>query len=600
MRIIEVKKILPMILTAVLITGTLTGCGEAPNESNIVSSESVDTTTQKGSRESDPSLAQSESAVNAEDMFSKRDLATEIGEITASAVLAQDGAAVNGQGMTWSENDRELIINEEGIYEISGKLTDGRILVNAPEDAKVQLVLAGVTIENPTSACICVKQADKVFVTLKKGTTNVLTGSDTYADSDDPDVDAVIYSKCDLTVNGTGSLIAKAVNGHGIFTKKDLKIASANMNISAGKHGLAGKNSVRIASGDLVITSVKDGIHSEPKTDDNGESDPDKGYIYIAGGNLDITAQDDGISAEHLLQVDGGNILIRNSYEGLEGTNIIINNGTIELKASDDGLNAAGGSGGFGNFGGGGFGDFGGRGQWEKDNKQDNSSTGTRIDVAARSEATVPSSILITGGVITINAEGDGIDSNGTLTITGGEITVSGPTGRGNSAIDYETTGLITGGKIIALGSSDMAMNFGSDSTQGSILVNTQTMNAGTEVILKDAKGNVLLSLTATKTFSSVVVSCPELVKGETYTLTIGDQTTEITLEDLIYGSGGGFGGGPGGMGGHGGMGGFEGEHGNRGDRGDFPEGFEGQFPEGFGGKGDRPEGFEGKGPGKR
>ena len=584
MRIIEVKKLLPFLLTAALLTGCLTGCGEEPGSPEATNSRSsVSASVSEGKSEAGSPQAetavQSENALNGEDLFTKRDLSGEIGTLTASVSFQGQKANITGQGVSFSESEAELLITEEGTYELSGTLQNGRIVVDAPEDAKVQLVLAGLTVNIPESAAICIRQADKVFVTVKEGSVNYLTGSDTYESSAETNVDAVIYSKCDLTINGTGTLNIEAVKGHGIFTKKDLKIADAELHITSGKHGLAGKNSVRIASGQITINSAKDGIHSEPKTDDDGNTDPSKGYVYLGGGSLDITTADDGIHAENLLQIDNGTINIRTSYEGLESKNIIINNGNITLKAKDDGINAASSKG---------SGGFGGR-------------------PGASGPAGSSNSLLITGGQLFIDAEGDGIDSNGTLTVTGGEIIVSGPVGNGDSALDYDMSGQITGGKVIALGSSGMAMNFGATSTQGSILVNTQTMNAGTEVTLKDAKGNALLSFTATKPFSSVVVSCPELVKGGTYTLTIGDQTTEITLEDLIYGSGGGFGGGHGGFGG---MGGFEGEHGNRGDRGDLPEGFDGQFPEGFGGKGerpegfggkgDRPEGFEGKGPGKR
>jgi hypothetical protein len=187
--------------------------------------------------------------------------------------------------------------------------------------------------------------------------------------------------------------------------------------------------------------------------------------------------------------------------------------------------------------------------------------------------------IMINGGIIHVNADGDGIDSNGSLVINGGEIYVAGPTGRDDGALDYDGSAQINGGICVALGSDGMAQNFDSDSTQGSIMISLQTSaSAGSVVTLKDADGNILVSYTAVKEYESIVISSPDIKDGETYTVTVESSEnggeilseTTVTMDGLIYGSGGmnGFGGGRGGMGGfgenRGDMGGFSG------DRGDF------------------------------
>lgn len=187
------------------------------------------------------------------------------------------------------------------------------------------------------------------------------------------------------------------------------------------------------------------------------------------------------------------------------------------MKASDDGFNAAGGKDESG-FGGG----------FDRDN-------------FGSSDA----SITISGGKITIDADGDGVDSNGSLTVTGGETYVFGSTSGDNGAVDYDGEATITGGIFIATGPSQMAQNFGENSTQGSMLVNT---NSSGEITVKNSDGDVLVSFTPTKTYACVVISCPGITTGQTYTVTTGDSTTEVEMTSIIYGSGGM--GGPGSMGG--------------------------------------------------
>mgnify|MGYP002601035782 CR=1 FL=1 len=201
----------------------------------------------------------------------------------------------------------------------------------------------------------------------------------------------------------------------------------------------------------------------------------------------------------------------------LEGAKVLISGGKISIVASDDGINAAGGSdqSGFGGFG---FAPdaFGGSGDYL---------------------------IRISGGVVTVNASGDGIDSNGDIEVTGGELYISGPTSNGDGTIDCDGSATITGGIVVAAGSTGMAENFGTASTQGSILVNLSG-SAGQAITLKDSDGDILASFTPAKAFGCVVVSAPGVAQGGTYTIAAGGASTTVTMESLIYGSGmGGFGG---------------------------------------------------------
>lgn len=264
----------------------------------------------------------------------------------------------------------------------------------------------------------------------------MLTNGGTYTAIDDSNIDAAIFSREDLTLNGEGKLTIHAQAGHGVVSKDDLTLTSGEYEITAEKNGLSGKDSVRIAEGTYNITVGKDGLHAS-NTDDTS-----KGFIYISGGNFDISAGDDGMHADSALTIDGGTIHVTESYEGLEGLSIDITGGDIDVTSEDDGLNAA-------------------------------------------------------GGKIHINASGDGIDSNDDLTISGGETYVSGPTNDGNGSLDYNGDGVITGGICVAAGSSGMAENFSDSSTQGVMMVKVDEQTAQSMISLKDSSGNELVSWAA-------------------------------------------------------------------------------------------------------
>ena len=538
--------------------------------------------------------SQETAAENISEMFTDRDLEIGYDEETAARILLSgSGASCDSEGVLISEGT--VTITEEGVYILSGTLDDGMIVVDAKDSDKIQLVLDGADISSAASAAIYVRQADKVFLTTAPDSQNRLANGGEYTDMDGNSIDAAVFSKSDLTLNGSGSLTVQAQAGHGIVSKDDLVFASGSYTVSAQEHCICGKDSVRIANGSYTIVSGKDGIHAE------NNDDSELGFLFIGDGRFDITAGGDGLSAGNSLLVEdgeftvctgggseipgndrtgfgqtgaaedsvstkglkaaagltvnggtftidsaddalhsnaaltvgggklvlasgddgihadgavsirGGTIEITGSYEGIEGLTIEISGGDIRLTAEDDGLNAAGGNDSSG---------FGGRG-------------GDRF---AAEEGV---GITISGGTLRIDASGDGIDSNGSLTVTGGETYVSGPTNSGNGALDYGTEAVISGGTLVAAGPAGMAQNFGPNSTQGAMLVMVENGKAGSTVTLFDGGGQTLLSWQAEKAFSCVVISCPGLQQGSTYTLDVDGEAAEITMDSLIYGSGG-------------------------------------------------------------
>ena len=499
---------------------------ESPNGSADAENTSVKTEMTVEEMQAAIDEAMSDAAIDITDMFTKRDLAGTYDESEAVKItLSGKTAACNSSNV--QIEDGVVTIKAAGVYVLSGTFTDGIIVVDAGDDDKVQLVLDGVSITAVDYAAIYAKNADKVFVTLAEGAENSLTVSGDYVQTDDNNVDAVIFAKCDLTLNGTGSLTVKDTTGHGIVSKDDLVVTGGTYTIDSQDHCLNGKDSVRIADGTFNLSCDEDGIHA-------GNDDQQDGYVYIEGGDINISVGDDAIHAEGLLIITGGDIDVSKSCEGVEGEKILVTGGDIDVISSDDGFNAAGGSSGSGDNHDG-FGDSSGSGD-----NHDGFGGGPGMD-GVDMDADSDAYILITGGTININADGDGIDSNGCIGITGGSVYVLGPSDNGNGAMDYGICAAITGGEIVAVGGSGMAQGFGDESTQCSALVNfDEWIDAGETITLTDSDGKEVLSYKADKKFNSVVISTSDMKQGDNYTLTVGDQSSTFILDDITYSEGSG------------------------------------------------------------
>lgn len=585
----KARKLLSLLGITFLLAASLSGCTSSGSEG-----DSGDTSHSSGTGTSDAeknaeTATSAAVRLDASEMFTNRDKETGYDETSDIITLADGASSSDSSSVTINEDTITIIA--EGTYILRGSLTNGQIQVDADATAKIQLVLDNVDLTCDSDAAIYIASADKVFLTMAEGSYNSVSSTGNFSTEDN--IDGAIFSREDLTLNGNGSLVVSCETGHGIVSKDDLVLTSGAYHITSAKNALSGKDSIRIADGDYTLTAGNDTIHSE-NTDDT-----DKGFIYISGGtfsltstgtdggdgidasnivqieggdytihtaygkgvksdlaifldgssmtvdslddafhsnsslevtagNYTITTEDDGMHADEELVISGGEIQILNSYEGIEAMSITISGGDISLISTDDGINAGGGtdSSGFG-------------GNFSRDNFGGNSGD---------------YSLTISGGTISINANGDGLDSNGVLTVTGGEIYISGPTNSADSSFDYETSATITGGIVVAAGSSGMAENFSSSSTQGAMMINLSGTQSGI-ITLTDAEGNVLVTYEPKKQYNNVIISCPELENGETYTLTTGSSSTEVEMTSLIYSNGGGMGG-FGGKGGDGNMGG--------------------------------------------
>lgn len=288
------RKRLAMLLgVAVLSLSSVTGCTSG-NAGEANGTETI----QESDTEENSNLTEAEGYTYSE-MFTGRDLSGEYDESEAVKItLADDASEVSENASGVSIEGNVVTITEEGTYLFTGTLSEGQIIVDADE-AKVQIVFDGVEITCEQSAAVYVKSADKVFMTLADGTENVLSHTGEYVAIDDNNIDAVIFAKSDLTLNGTGTLTIDAEEGHGIVSKDDLKITGGTYEITAAKHALSGKNSVRIADGTFSLTVGKDGIHVE-------NEDTEKGFLYIADGDFTIVSDGDGMDASGKVQIEDG------------------------------------------------------------------------------------------------------------------------------------------------------------------------------------------------------------------------------------------------------------------------------------------------------
>lgn len=383
---------------AALLSLSVVGCSNAQNSSAaVVTSTQAAATQVAGPTASSGTTSSTEAAAattttttttsaDTTALFSDRDL-----EQTADLTAATQMKLVSNQDVT---------LSEEGVYVLSGDVDNVTVTVEAAEEAKVQIVLDGVSITNTDSPALYVKAADKVFVTTTDSENHMeVTGS--YVADGETNLDAVIFSRSDVTLNGNGSLDIVSAQGNGISSKDDLKITGGVYTIDSSADALEANDAILINDGTVTIDTGKDALHSE------NEEDTTLGNIYIEGGTLNIKAADDAITAGNLVQIDGGTINIETAVEGIEGNNIIVNDGQITLYATDDGINAS-------------------------PKVNDNAS------------------IEVNGGTIKVSmgsGDTDAFDSNGNLYINGGVIDVE-----ATSAFDADGTAELNGGTVMVNG----------------------------------------------------------------------------------------------------------------------------------------------------
>ncbi|CAH1227313.1 hypothetical protein PAECIP111891_06120 [Paenibacillus allorhizoplanae] len=471
--------------------------------------------------------------------------------------LTGTSATIEGEGA--AAKDGKIAITKAGTYVVSGKLTDGQITVNVKDKGVVRLVLNGVEISNSTSSAIFVEEAGKAIISLQEGTENIVSDGTKYvypdATTDEPN--SAIFSKDDLTSNGAGKLVVKGNYNNGITSKDKLRITGGTLDIKAVDDGVMGRDLVAVQAGTLTIDAGGHGIKtSNDKEGEEGyisfaggtftiKSGEDalhsSGGLDVSGGDLHINAGDDGIHAEVSLAIAGGTIDITQSNEGIEAPAVLISGGKTNVVSTDDGVNISSGdaesaeSGGAPGAATGAAGA--GAGAGAGTGQAGAAPAGGPGGAPGASGANSSNMLTITGGFLSVDSKGDGLDSNGSITMSGGTVVVNGPIENNNGSLDYDGTFVMTGGFLVAAGSSGMVQATSDKSTQAGVLMTyTKTQQAGALVHLEDSAGNAIITFAPAKNYQSVFVSSPNLKQDASYTLSSGGSSTGTATKGLFEG----------------------------------------------------------------
>ena len=458
--------------------------------------------------------------------------------IDLSNPTATDGVTVS---------DGVITITKAGNYKLTGTY-EGQIKVEAGDSDIVRLILNNATITNSTGAAINVVEADEVVIYTASGTTNTVSDGSSYSDTASGSPDAAIYSKSDLTLAGEGTLKVEGKYEEGIHTTDGLVIASGALEVNAANTGIKGKDYVDILDGTITVTATKDGIKATNDTDGN------RGWVRLSGGTVNISAGDDGFKAERVLEISGGTLNITESNEGIEAQYINILDGTVNVTSSDDGINASystttttdststsstgtesttatstkqsaqngqnsapqAPSGSAGQAPAGGQAPSGNMGQ-----PPAGGGAGGGMGGGGGTFEVVDATINISGGTVTVNANGDGIDSNGTATLSGGTLIVNGPFTGGNASLDTNGNLLLNGTTVAAGNSGDMFEAPATNSTSGYVKIsNVSNLSAGTTVQVTDSSGTVVANYKVTNSSTALIlVSSSKITKGQSYTV---------------------------------------------------------------------------------
>ena len=447
---------------------------------------------------------------------------------------ATDGVSVENGTIT---------ITSGGTYRITGEYS-GQVKIEAAKTDTVRLVLDNAKITNSTGAAINVVSAAEAIIYTAAGTTNTVADEANYTATGDDDPDAAIYSTANLTLTGEGSLSVEGAYEEGIHTTGGLVIASGTLEVNAANTGIKGKDYVDITGGIVNVTAAQDGIKST-NTDDES-----LGFTRLSAGSVTVSAGDDGLKAPHTLEISGGTLNIEKSNEGIEAQYINILDGDVTVNSTDDGINASlkdsssdtssDTTSGTATTGqqtqqnqngqvqqapaGGGAAPGGSQGSTgQNQNMPQPPADGAMPGGGGGTFEVVDAAINISGGTVTVNAEGDGIDSNGTATFSGGTVTVNGPAAGGNNALDSNGDLLLNGGTVTAGSTADMFEAPSSASTSGYLkITDSSALTQGSTVQVTDSSGTVVANYKITTSgVQLVLVSNKNIVKGQSYTVSV-------------------------------------------------------------------------------
>ena len=515
----------------------LTGCSTANGTTLTSGTSTVHSAVSGTTAGTSTSNAAAGQTLDAQTHYTNEDLTWDSsGEKTIDLAnpTATDGVSVENGTIT---------ITSGGTYRLSGEYS-GQVKIEAAKTDTVRLVLDNAKITNSTGAAINVVSAAEAIIYTAAGTTNTVADEANYTATGDDDPDAAIYSTANLTLTGEGSLSVEGAYEEGIHTTGGLVIASGTLEVNAANTGIKGKDYVDITGGIVNVTAAQDGIKST-NTDDES-----LGFTRLSAGSVTVSAGDDGLKAPHTLEISGGTLNIEKSNEGIEAQYINILDGDVTVNSSDDGINASlkdsssdtssDTTSGTATTGqqtqqnqngqvqqapaGGGAAPGGSQGSTgQNQNMPQPPTDGAMPGGGGGTFEVVDAAINISGGTVTVNAEGDGIDSNGTATFSGGTVTVNGPVAGGNNALDSNGDLLLNGGSVTTGSTADMFEAPSSASTSGYLkITDSSALTQGSTVQVTDSSGTVVANYKITTSgVQLVLVSNKNIVKGQSYTVSV-------------------------------------------------------------------------------
>ena len=515
----------------------LTGCSTASGTTLTSGTSTVHSAVSGATAGTSTSNTAAEQTLDAQTHYTNEDLTWDSsGEKTIDLAnpTATDGVSVENGTIT---------ITSGGTYRITGEYS-GQVKIEAAKTDTVRLVFDNAKITNSTGAAINVVSAAEAIIYTAAGTTNTVADEANYTATGDDDPDAAIYSTANLTLTGEGSLSVEGAYEEGIHTTGGLVIASGTLEVNAANTGIKGKDYVDITGGIVNVTAAQDGIKST-NTDDES-----MGFTRLSVGSVTVSAGDDGLKAPRTLEISGGTLNIEKSNEGIEAQYINILDGDVTVNSTDDGINASlkdsssdtlsDTTSGTATAGqqtqqnqngqvqqapaGGGAAPGGSQGSTGQNQNMPQPPTGGAMPGGGGGTfEVVDAAINISGGTVTVNAEGDGIDSNGTATFSGGTVTVNGPAAGGNNALDSNGDLLLNGGTVTAGSTADMFEAPSSASTSGYLkITDSSALTQGSTVQVTDSSGTVVANYKITTSgVQLVLVSNKNIVKGQSYTVSV-------------------------------------------------------------------------------
>lgn len=563
-----------------LATLALTGCSTTSNalaSGTAAADSSVGTTATTSSATATDTAASNSSfstkvksgeKLDVDTHYSEQDLSWDASSETAidlSNPTATDGVTVE---------DGTLTITKAGTYKLSGEY-QGQIKVETADSDAVRLVLDNANITNSSGAALNVVNADEVILYSASGTTNTISDGADYTATGENDPDAVVYSKADLTIAGEGTLKVNGNHEDGIHTSDGLVIASGILEVNAANTGIKGKDYVDILGGTINVTAQQDGIKSTNDTDEG------KGWTRLSNGTVTVNAGDDGFKASRVVEISGGSLTVEQSDEGIEAQYINVSGGDVNVTSADDGMNASlktsdsESTDSFantsdtanqqqGSLPGGQQNGTSNQQQQETGQPQPPAMSGTSQDGTSQNGTTgtgqqgmgqppqggmpgggggtfevIDAAINVSGGHVTVNAEGDGIDSNGVTTLSGGTLIVNGPSQGGNAALDTNGDLLLNGATVLSGSTADMFEAPSTNSTSGYLkLTNSSGFEQGSTVQVADSSGKVVANYKVTKSnVQLVLVSSSSIVKGQSYTVYTTTSAVDSNAASLASGA---------------------------------------------------------------